>query len=170
MMPKKLTLLSISSFTWGQIPRQQDNKTQTCHLGDNYIQLSVRNKDLRLFGALELGCIYAVAKKIMEFSLSKTIYLNAKFYNQPIQKLWISFCPEFSQYKFYKSTKHPKVMEFLSRTLSRYKFQPTQKAPIVVESSPEFFQYKFQPTQKPKDHGILSLSLSLSLCANCVNQ
>jgi hypothetical protein len=63
---------------------------------------------------LELGCIYAVAKKTMEFSLSlslslsRNIYLNAKFNNQPTQNLWISFCPEFSQYKFYKSTKTPK--------------------------------------------------------------
>jgi hypothetical protein len=101
---------------------------------------------------LELGCIYAVAKKIMEFSLplslSRTIYLNAKFYNQPTQKLWISFCAEFSQYKFYKSTKTPK-----SHGIS------LQNSLLVqIPTNPK--------TQRSWNSLKISLSLSLSLSLN----
>jgi hypothetical protein len=103
---------------------------------------------------LELGCIYAVAKKIMEFSLplslSRTIYLNAKFYNQPTQKLWISFCAEFSQYKFYKSTKTPK-----SHGIS------LQNSLLVqIPTNPK--------TQRSWNS--LKISLSLSLNANSIDQ
>jgi hypothetical protein len=100
---------------------------------------------------LELGCIYAVAKKIMEFSLSLSLSLSLSqelsismqnsTINQPKNYGFHSVQNSLSTNSI-NQQKHPKVMEFLSRTLS---------------------WYKFQPTQKPKDHGILSRSLSLSL-------
>jgi hypothetical protein len=146
MMPKKLTLSFISSFTWGQTPRQQDNKTQTCHLGDNDIQLSVRNKDLRLLVLWSLDAYMLWPKKSwnslsLSLSLSRTIYLNAKFYNQPTQKLGISFCPEFS-----KSTKTPKSHRIsIQNSLS-----------VQIPTNPK--------TQRSWNSLKNSLSLSLSLC------
>jgi hypothetical protein len=147
MMPKKLTLSSISSFTWGQTPRQQDNKTQTCHLGDNDIQLSVRNKDLRLLVLWSLDAYMLWPKKSwnsLSLSLSQelSISMQNSTINQPKNYGFHSVQNSLSTNSI-NQQKHPKVMEFLSRTLS---------------------WYKFQPTQKPKDHGILSRSLSLSQC------
>jgi hypothetical protein len=65
--------------------------------------------------------------------------------------------------------KRPKVMEFLSRTLSRYKFQPTQKAQQLWNSLQNSLSTN---SNQPKNPNIMVLSqdLSLSLNANFISQ
>ncbi len=97
----------------------------------------------------------------MEFSLSQelSISMQNSTINQPKNYGFHSVQNSLSTNSI-NQQKHPKVMEFLSRTFSWYKFQPTQKAQQLWNSLQNSLSTNYNQPKNPK---IMEFSQDLSL-------